>query len=126
MAIQTENMVSKSNLQAVWNKISDLFVRKETGKGLSANDFTDTLKTKLDGIEAGANAYTHPTHTAAASGLYKVTVDSSGHVSATTAVAKADITALGIPAQDTTYSVFTGATNNDDGTTGLVPSSSVQ
>lgn len=124
MAIQTENMVSKSNLQAVWNKISDLFVRKETGKGLSANDFTDTLKTKLDGIEAGANAYTHPTHTAAASGLYKVTVDSSGHVSATTAVAKADITALGIPAQDTTYSVFTGATNNDDGTTGLVPSSS--
>lgn len=29
-------------------------VDKEAGKGLSANDFTDTLKTKLDGIAAGA------------------------------------------------------------------------
>ena len=121
MAIQTENMVSKSNLQAVWGKITDLFVRKESGKGLSANDFTDALKTKLEGIEAGANAYTHPTHTAAESGLYKVTVDSSGHVSATSAVTKADITALGIPGSDTTYSAFTGATDQDDGTVGLVP-----
>lgn len=49
-------------------------------------------------------AYTHPTYTAKSSGLYKVTVDGTGHVSAATAVAKADITALGIPAQDTTYS----------------------
>ena len=40
-------------------------VDKEAGKGLSANDFTNTLKTKLDGIEAGANNYTHPsTHPA--------------------------------------------------------------
>ena len=29
-------------------------VDKETGKGLSTNDFTDALKTKLDGIETGA------------------------------------------------------------------------
>lgn len=29
-------------------------VDKVTGKGLSENDFTDALKTKLDGIEAGA------------------------------------------------------------------------
>ena len=36
-------------------------VDKVSGKGLSANDFTDALKNKLDGIEAGANAYTHPT-----------------------------------------------------------------
>jgi hypothetical protein len=41
--------------------------------------------------------YSHPTYTAKSSGLYKVTVDSTGHVSATTAVTKADITALGIP-----------------------------
>ena len=32
----------------------DLKVDKVTGKELSENDFTDTLKTKLDGIEAGA------------------------------------------------------------------------
>lgn len=52
--------------------------------------------------------YTHPTYTAKASGLYKVTVDTTGHVSAATAVAKSDITALGIPAQDTTYSAANG------------------
>lgn len=36
-------------------KIDSLFVRKEEGKGLSTNDFTNELKTKLDGVEAGAN-----------------------------------------------------------------------
>lgn len=45
--------------------------------------------------------YTHPTYTAKASGLYKVTVDATGHVSATAAVTKADITGLGIPGTDT-------------------------
>lgn len=79
------------------------YVTKEVGKGLSHNDFTDTLKAKLEGIAEGANRYVHPTHTAAASGLYKVTVDTLGHVTATAKVVKTDITNLGIPAQDTTY-----------------------
>lgn len=52
--------------------------------------------------------YAHPTYTAKTGGLYKVTVDATGHVSAATAVAKSDITALGIPAQDTTYSAANG------------------
>lgn len=52
-------------------------------------------------------AYKHPSYTAYASGLYKVTVDASGHVSAATAATKADITALGIPGQDTTYGAAT-------------------
>ena len=64
-------------------------------------------KTKLDGIAENANNYTHPGYTAQASGLYKVTVDSTGHVSAVAAVAKSDITALGIPESDTTYSAAT-------------------
>ncbi len=63
---------------------------------LSADD-----KDKLDGIADGANNYTHPTYTSKSSGLYKVTVDGTGHVSDATAVAKADITALGIPGTDT-------------------------
>ena len=67
-------------------------------------------KTKLNGIEAGANKYTHPSYTNRASGLYKVTVDATGHVSAATAVTKSDITALGIPAQDTTYQNATQST----------------
>lgn len=73
-------------------------------------------KTKLDSIEENANNYTHPSHSAAGEGLYKVTVDNLGHVTATKAVQKGDITALGIPGQDTTYSEFAGST------AGLVPS----
>ena len=58
-------------------------------------------KAKLDGIASGANKYTHPSYTSRGSGLYKITVDSTGHVSAATAVAKSDIVALGIPGSDT-------------------------
>lgn len=36
-------------------------VDKETGKGLSTNDFTTDLKNKLDRIEREANKYVHPT-----------------------------------------------------------------
>lgn len=64
-------------------------------------------KAKLNGIAASANNYVHPSYTAKTSGLYKVTVDESGHVSAATPVTKADITALGIPGQDTTYAEAT-------------------
>lgn len=87
------------------------FVAQESGKGLSTNDYTTAEKTKLSGIAEGANKYVHPSYTAQKSGLYKVTVDASGHVSATTAVAKADITGLGIPAQDTTYADATTSTH---------------
>ena len=88
-------------------------------KNTTYNDVTQSAhglmtaadKTKLDGIAAGANKYIHPSYTAPAAGLYKVTVDASGHVSATTAVAKSDITALGIPSTNTTYSAATQSAN---------------
>ena len=96
-----------------------------------ATDDTDGLmsaedKVKLNGIAAGANKYTHPSYTAKGSGLYKITVDATGHVSAVTSVTKADITALGIPGSDTntTYAVFKGATSTAAGTSGLVPAPS--
>ena len=88
-----------------------------TAGAMSASD-----KTKLDGVAEGATkteksdtngnlkvngeevtVYTHPTAAAKESGLYKVTVDETGHVTDATPVAKEDITGLGIPAQDTTY-----------------------
>ena len=97
------------------------FVAQETGKGLSSNDYTSAEKTKLSGIAEGANKYVHPSYTAQKSGLYKVTVDAAGHVSGATAVAKADITGLGIPAQDTTYSNMAPATASAAGKSGLVP-----
>lgn len=53
--------------------------------------------------------------------LLKVKYDAQGHVTGSAAIAKADITGLGIPAQDTTYSVMTGATSAAAGTSGLVP-----
>ena len=67
--------------------------------------------TKLKGIDEGANKYTHPTHTARASGLYKITVDSLGHVIAVSAVQKSDITNLGIPDSDTTYGLASAYNN---------------
>ena len=67
--------------------------------------------TKLKGIDEGANKYTHPTHTARASGLYKITVDSLGHVTDVSAVQKSDITALGIPSYNTTYGLASASSN---------------
>jgi hypothetical protein len=84
-------------------------VDKVAGKGLSTNDYTTAEKTKLAGVAEGANKYVHPSYTAKTSGLYKVTVDATGHVSAVAAVTKDDITALGIPGQDTTYPEATTA-----------------
>ena len=67
--------------------------------------------TKLKGIAEGANKYIHPAHTARTSGLYKITVDSLGHVIAVSAVQKNDITSLGIPDSDTTYSLASAYSN---------------
>ena len=82
---------------------------------------TAAMVSKLNGIASGANAYSHPGYTARTAGLYKITVDGTGHVSAATAVGKSDITALGIPGQDTTYGVFAKATADASGGSGLVP-----
>lgn len=67
--------------------------------------YTDEEKAKLNGIEAEANKYVHPSYAEQPSGLYKITVDATGHVYSVTAVTKYDITALGIPAQDTVYTL---------------------
>lgn len=122
--------LDENGLLYFWNKIKAALggkVDKEQGKGLSTNDYTTAEKNKLAGIAAGANKYTHPEYTARSSGLYKVTVDNTGHVSNASAVSKSDITGLGIPGQDTTYGVFQGATTSPAGagTTGLVPAPGV-
>ena len=63
----------------------------------------------------GNTAYTHATAkgSAFAAGLYKITTNAQGHVTAATAVTKADITGLGIPGSDTntTYTFATGDSN---------------
>lgn len=71
--------------------------------------------------DLGALAYAHATATTGAAaheiGFYKVRTNAEGHVIGAEKVVKADITSLGIPGSDTTYSEFTGAT------AGLVPTS---
>lgn len=63
----------------------------------------------------GNAAYTHAVTnkgSAFASGLYKIMTNSEGHVTAATAVQKSDITALGIPGSNTTYTAATAAPGN--------------
>ena len=79
--------------------------------------FTNNISANtINGVEVGSSpkftdtVYTHPTHTSYNNGLYKITINNLGHVTSATAVAKADITGLGIPAQDTTYSTATSST----------------
>lgn len=77
----------------------------------SAIHFTESERTKLAGIATAANKYTHPVSAAGvkASGLYKIATDATGHVTGAAAVTKADITGLGIPGVNTTYSTGTAS-----------------
>ena len=80
-------------------------------------------KTKLNGIEAGANNYTLPAATSSVRG--GVTVGSNiTNTDGAISLTKANVTsALGYtpPTQDTTYGEMTGATSTADGESGLVP-----
>lgn len=80
-------------------------VDKVVGYGLSKNDFTDALLSKLNGIEAGANRYVHPTGgadaaiaDAAGRVLAGITVNALGHVTSVSSktLAAADIPTLSI------------------------------
>jgi len=78
-----------------------------TGLGIPGQDTTYVLATaeadglmskgdfsKLAGIEEGANKYVHATHGAYDAGIYKITVDGEGHVTAASAVTKAELDAI--------------------------------
>lgn len=52
--------LDNNGLLYLWSKIKEKFVAKETGKGLSTNDFTTALKNKLDGIAEGAQVNVKP------------------------------------------------------------------
>ena len=102
----THRFVSDTEKSA-WNAKASTAIATTSANGLmSSSD-----KSKFDSIAVGANNYSHPSDTARSSGLYKITVDATGHVSDVTAVSKADITGLGIPSTNTTYSVATTSAN---------------
>lgn len=114
-----DSALSSTSTNPVQNKVINSALAGKASSGHTHGTATSSAdgfmasedKSKLDGIASGANKYTHPSYTSRSSGLYKVTVDSSGHVSAATAVTKSDITALGIPSTNTTYSVATTSAN---------------
>ena len=54
-SIKLNNSSNISVSDAISNKVD-----KANGKGLSTNDFTDALKSKLDAIDDEANKYVHP------------------------------------------------------------------
>ena len=100
--------VNKGNNKTYRWSGSDLVVISETIA------LGETDKTAYRG-DRGKTAYDHAAAKGAAfaSGLYKITTNAQGHVTAATAVAKSDITALGIPTSDThhTSSTVVGASN---------------
>lgn len=60
MATTIDKICRVSNLDFFLTQIKKLFVSKESGKGLSTNDYSTDEKNKLAGIQAGANNYTLP------------------------------------------------------------------
>lgn len=94
----------KASVAAALDKKVDKTITITGTGGLSGGGNLAESRTISHAVPAGAAAKT--------SGLYKIATDKFGHVTGTTAVAKTDITALGIPAADTnTTYTFAGGTN---------------
>lgn len=102
------NYLDKNGIVYLWGKIKAKFVAKESGKGLSTNDYTTTEKNKLAGIASNANNYSLPTASSTVLGGVKVGANLS-------------ISSGVLSAKDTTYGVMKGATASADGASGLVP-----
>lgn len=108
-----DSAFSTTSTNPVQNKIISTW-KNTTEKNIdSASHLIAANKSKLDTIDEHANNYSHPTHTAAAEGLYKVTVDNLGHVSHTTAVTKEDITKLGISGSASTVDTAMSSTSTN-------------
>ncbi len=96
MPAQNDKYTNDSNLGYVWGRIRTLIgnmivnkVDKETGKGLSTNDYTTEDKTKLTGISAGAEV--NSIETIAVNGTV-ISPDANRKVSITTPTKTSDIT----------------------------------
>lgn len=107
-----------NNLQSTMNTELAKKVGKVTVAGSGNAVTTASISGDTLTLTKGAtyNNYVHPAGSAPskASGLYKFSTDSTSHVASVTAVTKADITALGIPSQNTntTYTFANGSAGN--------------
>lgn len=107
-----------NNLQSTMNTELAKKVGKVTVAGSGNAVTTASISGDTLTLTKGAtyNNYVHPAGSAPskASGFYKFSTDSTSHVKQVAAVTKADITALGIPAQNTntTYTFANGSAGN--------------
>lgn len=107
-----------NNLESTMNTELAKKVGKVTVAGSGNAVTTASISGDTLTLTKGAtyNNYVHPAGSAPskASGFYKFSTDSTSHVASVTAVTKSDITALGIPAQNTntTYTFANGSAGN--------------
>lgn len=128
---EKKSWLDRAGAVHLWKTIEAMLgtkVDKIEGFGLSSNDYTTeekeklaTLtdpdvattennglmssadKAKLDGIEAGANNYTHPVYEAKQAGLYRISVDNTGHVVTADKMTSEELTAEGVSPADHTH-----------------------
>lgn len=118
--------MDEDGLIYLWSKIKNKFVAKESGKGLSTNDYTTTEKNKLSGIASGAEVNQNAFGNVA---VGNTTIVADSETDTLTLVAGSNVTLtpdttndkITIAATDTTYSDMKGATSSATGTRGLVP-----
>lgn len=131
MSDEKKSWLDRAGAVHLWKTIEATLgtkVDKIEGFGLSSNDYTTeekeklaTLadpnvattennglmssadKAKLDGIEAGANNYTHPTYEEKQAGLYRISVDNTGHVATADKMTSEELAAEGVSPVDHTH-----------------------
>lgn len=128
---EKKSWLDKAGAVHLWKTIEAILgtkVDKIEGFGLSSNDYTteekkklaslsdpnvattennglmsSADKAKLDGIEVGANNYTHPEYEAKQAGLYRISVDNTGHVATADKMTNEELTAEGVSPADHTH-----------------------
>ena len=131
MSDEKKSWLDRAGAVHLWKTIEAMLgtkVDKIEGFGLSSNDYTteekkklaslsdpdvattennglmsSADKAKLDGIEAGANNYTHPEYEAKQAGLYRISVDNTGHVATADKMTSEELTADGVSPADHTH-----------------------
>lgn len=128
---EKKSWLDRAGAVHLWKTIEAILgtkVDKIEGFGLSSNDYTSEEKkklaslsdpnvattennglmssadkAKLDGIEAGANNYIHPVYEAKQAGLYRISVDNTGHIATADKMTSDELAAEGVSPVDHTH-----------------------
>lgn len=131
MSDEKKSWLDRAGAVHLWKTIEAILgtkVDKIEGFGLSSNDYTteekkklaslsdpkpattennglmsSADKAKLDGIEAKANNYTHPVYEPKQAGVYRISVDNTGHVATADKMTSEELAAEGISPADHTH-----------------------